>query len=691
MRVHELAKELDLTTKQMIAMLGKLEIDVRSHSSTLMDAQVDKVRKHLDTLAPAKPVITASPDVSDAVSVSSDDRKGGVIEDEALIAELNPVKDKKDEAEPDLRIVEIPDKDITVKDFAEIIGVPLTQIMTTLLKKGMMLNLNQNLEITLAEEIAVSYGVMLDIQSKQTSAHQQRMEDALLADFEEESRFLRDRSPVVTVMGHVDHGKTKLLDALRHTNVVDKEHGGITQHIGAYQVHLKGKDITFIDTPGHEAFTEIRARGANITDIVILVVAADDGIMPQTVEAIHHAKVAKVPIIVAVNKMDKPDANLDRVKQQLTEHDLLAEDWGGKTIIVPVSAKAGTGLEELLEMILLVAETEELKANPHKKAMGVVLEAHLSKNKGPLATVLIKSGTLRIGNPFAIGPIFGKVRAIVDDSGNPRKDATPSMPVEIMGLSGVPHAGDVLQVVGSEKEAKIIAEQRSHELSDLNRKKKRAMSLEDVSRKIHEGDLAVVNLIVKSDVSGSLEAILGSIAKIKVDKTAINIVHSGTGVITESDLMLAKASEAIVLGFNVALPVSIKNMAEEDGVVIRLYHIIYKLLEDLEDTLKGLLKPIFERQQIGVAEVRQVYKFSKVGAIAGSYVTEGKITRNAELEIYRGTNMVFEGKLSSLKRFKDDVKEVANGYECGIVIDGFEAYEAGDLIRVYQLKEVTIR
>ncbi len=689
MRVHELAKELDLTTKQMIAMLGKLEIDVRSHSSTLMDAQVDKVRKHLDALAPAKPAVTAAS--SNDVSSSSDDRKGGVIEDEALIAELNPVKDKKDEAEADLRIVEIPDKDITVKDFAAIIGVPLTQIMTTLLKKGMMLNLNQNLEITLAEEIAVAYGIMLDIQSKQTSAHQQRMEDALLADFEEESRFLRDRSPVVTVMGHVDHGKTKLLDALRHTNVVDKEHGGITQHIGAYQVHLNGKDITFIDTPGHEAFTEIRARGANITDIVILVVAADDGIMPQTVEAIHHAKVAKVPIIVAVNKMDKPDANLERVKQQLTEHDLLAEDWGGKTIIVPVSAKAGTGLEELLEMVLLVAETEELKANPHKKAMGVVLEAHLSKNKGPLATVLIKSGTLRVGNPFAIGPIYGKIRAIVDDSGNPRKDATPSMPVEIMGLSGVPHAGDVLQVVGSEKEAKFIAEQRSHELSDLNRKKKRAMSLEDVSRKIHEGDLAVVNLIVKSDVSGSLEAILGSIAKIKVDKTAINIVHSGTGVITESDLMLAKASEAIVLGFNVALPVSIKNMAEDDGVVIRLYHIIYKLLEDLEDTLKGLLKPIFERQQIGVAEVRQVYKFSKVGAIAGSYVTEGKITRNAELEIYRGTNMVFEGKLSSLKRFKDDVKEVANGYECGIVIDGFEAYEAGDLIRVYQLKEVTIK
>lgn len=689
MRVHELGKELDLTTKQVISLLGKLDIDVKSHSSTLMDAQVETVHKYLDKLAAEK----ADPSISakESVPLTPSERKGGVIEDDELLAQLNPVKEKKDEEEVELRIVEIPDKDITVRDFADIIEVPLTQIMTTLLKKGMMLNLNQNLEISLAEEIALTYNIMLDIQSKQTSAHQQRLEDAFLADFEEETRFLRDRSPVVTVMGHVDHGKTKLLDALRNTNVVDKEHGGITQHIGAYQVHLKGKDITFIDTPGHEAFTEIRARGANITDIVILVVAADDGIMPQTIEAIHHAKVAKVPIIVAVNKMDKPDANLDRVKQQLAEHDLVAEDWGGKTIIVPVSAKTGTGLEDLLEMVLLIAETEELKANPNKKAMGVVLEAHLSKNKGPIATVLIKSGTLRIGNPFAIGPVYGKVRAIVDDRGNARKDATPSMPVEIMGLSGVPHAGDILQVVGSEREAKDIAEERSHELSDLNRKKKRAMSLEDVSRKIHEGDLALVNLIVKADVSGSLEAILGSIAKIKVDKTAINVVHSGTGIITESDLMLAKASDAIVLGFNVALPVSIKNKAEDDGVVIRLYHIIYKLLEDLADTLKGLLKPVYERQQIGVAEVRQIYKFSKVGAIAGSYVTEGKINRNAELEIYRGDNMVFEGKLSSLKRFKDDVKEVMNGYECGIVIDGFEAYEAGDLIRVFQLKEQIVK
>ncbi|MEK6556758.1 MAG: translation initiation factor IF-2, partial [Candidatus Margulisiibacteriota bacterium] len=446
--------------------------------------------------------------------------------------------------------------------------------------------------------------------------------------------------------------------------------------------------ITFIDTPGHEAFTEIRARGANITDIVVLVVAADDGIMPQTIEAIHHARAAKVPILVAINKMDKPDANIERVKQQLTEHDLVPEEWGGKTVVVPVSAKAGQGISDLLDMILLIAETEELKANPHKKAVGIVLEAHLSKNKGPIATVLIKSGTLRIGNPFVIGPVSGKIRALVDDLGQKRKEATPATPIEIMGLSGVPNAGDVLQVVSSDKEAREIADQRKHELVDSQRRKTRAVSLEDVSLKIREGEMAVLNLVVKADVIGSLEAILGSINKLKVDQTAVSIVHSGTGDITESDLMLAKASSAILIGFNVAIPIILKNKAEEDGVVVKLYHIIYKLLDDLEGTLKGLLKPEFERVQIGIAEVRAMFKFSKVGVIAGCYVTEGKVIRNVEVEIFRGTNLIFEGKISSLKRFKDDAKEVLAGYECGIVIDGFMDFAQGDQVRIYALKEI---
>ncbi len=667
MRVNELAKELSIQSKVLLSELLTLGIVVKAHSSLLSDTDITKVRLHYKK--------QADPPAPDQ---------------EPLIEELPAESSKQKVTEPvtDLEIIEIEDRDITVKDFATLLKVPLTQVMTSLLKKGMMLNLNQNIDLSLAEEIAQQYNIVLDVKNVAQTGQQKRVEDAFLAEYEEEERFLKDRPPVVTVMGHVDHGKTKLLDAIRHTNVMDKEAGGITQHIGAYQVHVHGKDITFIDTPGHEAFTEIRARGANITDIVVLVVAADDGIMPQTIEAIHHARAAKVPILVAINKMDKPDANIERVKQQLTEHDLVPEEWGGKTVVVPVSAKAGQGISDLLDMILLIAETEELKANPHKKAVGIVLEAHLSKNKGPIATVLIKSGTLRIGNPFVIGPVSGKIRALVDDLGQKRKEATPATPIEIMGLSGVPNAGDVLQVVSSDKEAREIADQRKHELVDSQRRKTRAVSLEDVSLKIREGEMAVLNLVVKADVIGSLEAILGSINKLKVDQTAVSIVHSGTGDITESDLMLAKASSAILIGFNVAIPIILKNKAEEDGVVVKLYHIIYKLLDDLEGTLKGLLKPEFERVQIGIAEVRAMFKFSKVGVIAGCYVTEGKVIRNVEVEIFRGTNLIFEGKISSLKRFKDDAKEVLAGYECGIVIDGFMDFAQGDQVRIYALKEI---
>ncbi len=683
MKVHELAKELDITSKALLVITAKLGIDAKSHASSIVVDDVAKIKKHIDSIAVNKVQAAQAPEEPklneniDAVSLAE--------------FEKEEAKNKKqvEEVVADLNIIEIEDKELTVKEFAEATKLPLTQVITALLKKGLMLNLNQNIEMSLAEEIAQQFNIVLDIKSLKKTDQQKRVEDVFLAEIEEEERFLKERPPVVTVMGHVDHGKTKLLDAIRKTNVVDSEAGGITQHIGAYQVHVNNRDITFIDTPGHEAFTEIRARGANITDIVILVVAADDGIMPQTVEAISHAKAAKVPIIVAINKIDKPDANIEKVKQQLTEYDLVPEEWGGKTVVMPISAKVGTGVSELLEMILLIADTEELKANPHKKAVGIILESHLSKNKGPIATILIKSGTLRVGHPFVIGPVHGKIRAITDDKGNLRKEASPAMPVEIMGLSSVPKAGDVLQVVGSEKEARQIAEERKHELMEMQHSKKRALSLEEISLKISEGELQTLNLVVKSDVIGSLEAILGSIKKIKVESTAINIIHSGTGVITESDLMLAKASSAIILGFNVALPIEIKNKGEEDGVVIKLYNIIYKLLDDLDATLKGLLKPEFERVHIGTADVRQMFKFSKVGVIAGCYITEGKMVKGSDIEIYRGTNMIYEGKLTSLKRFKEDVREALTGYECGIVIDGFNEYQEEDHILVYALKQIT--
>ncbi|MDD5455651.1 MAG: translation initiation factor IF-2 [Candidatus Margulisbacteria bacterium] len=687
MRVHEIAKELGLTSKVLLTILAKLNIEAKSHSSSISDEDVKKVKSHLQGMNEAK-------ERKEKKSIK--EKAEPALEEPVLpekkqvpIALEEPLPKKEEAPKPELTVVEIENEVLTVKEFALLINVPVTQILTALLKKGLMMNLNQNIDMTLAEEIAGQFNIALDIKAIKKTDQQKRVEDVFLAEIEEEERFLKERPPIVTVMGHVDHGKTKLLDAIRKTNVVDREAGGITQHIGAYQVHVHGKDITFIDTPGHEAFTEIRARGATITDVVILVVAADDGIMPQTIEAINHAKAAKVPIIVAINKIDKPEANIDRVKQQLTEYDMVPEEWGGKTVVVPVSAKEGKGIKELLEMILLVSEMEELKANPHKKAVGIILESHLSKNKGPIATVLIKSGTLRVGNPFVIGHVFGKVRAITDDSGKTRKDATPSLPVEIMGLSDVPNVGDVMQVVSSEKEAKNIAEERRHEVEDDMRKKKKAMTLEDFSQKISEGEITTVNLIIKADVIGSLEAILSSIAKIKVENTTVNVVHSSTGIITESDVMLAKASQSIILGFNVALPMEIKNKAEEDGIVIKLYNIIYKLIDELNGTLKGLLKPTYERVMIGVAEVRSLFKFSKVGVIAGCYVTEGKAVRNSEVEIFRDNNMIFQGKLTSLKRFKDDVKEVQMGYECGIVLDGFNEYKEGDRIHVFALQEIT--
>ncbi|MDD4527973.1 MAG: translation initiation factor IF-2 [Candidatus Margulisbacteria bacterium] len=678
MRVHEVAKELELTSKALLAVLLKVGVDAKSHASVLSDEDIKKVIKYLEDLE--------QPKVTDT------------IEDVVMPVQPAPFEDEKEKKdskkeeiteEVEIKVVDINAESITVKDLCELINVPLKQVMTLILQKGMMLNLNQSIDLALASEIAQEYNIVLEQKSSDVSQKkQQRREEIFLSEIGEDERFLKDRPPVVTVMGHVDHGKTKLLDAIRKTNVVDGESGGITQHIGAYQVEISGKKITFIDTPGHEAFTEIRARGANVTDVVVLVVAADDGVMPQTKEAIHHAQSAKVPIIVAINKIDKPDANPDRVKQQLADYDLVPEEWGGKTIFVNISAKERIGIEEFLEMVLLVAETEELKANPNKKATGIILEANLSKNTGPVATVLVKSGTLRVGNPFVIGPVHGKIRALIDDAGNKIKEAGPSTPVMILGLSDVPGVGDVMQVVTSDKEAKKIATSRADELIDLKRQQKKTVSLDEFSRKINAGEMTTLNLIIKADAQGSLEAILGSINKIDVVDANIHVVHSGIGLITDSDVMLANASNGILIGFHVGIPVEIKNKAEDEGVVVKLYSIIYKMLEDIESTAKGMIKPVFQKELTGTAEVRQLFKFSKVGAIAGCFITEGKVVRGNDIEIYRGNTMIYDGSLDSLKRFKDDVKEVSSGFECGIVIDGFDNYIEGDLIKVFTLKEV---
>lgn len=677
LRVHEVAKKLDLTNKVLLGILSKIGIDVKSHASVLVEEDVAKVVKYLDDLKKPKQEEKATQEEVAPIEIEDSQKE--------------PKKNKKEQVkeETEIKIVYVNSDDITVKDFCDLIGVSLKQVMTLILQKGMMLNLNQSMELELASEIAQEFNIVIEQKTSDVSQKkQQRREEIFLSEIDEDERFLKERPPVVTVMGHVDHGKTKLLDAIRKTNVVEGEAGGITQHIGAYQVEISGKKITFIDTPGHEVFTEIRSRGANVTDIVIIVVAADDGVMPQTKEAIHHAQSAKVPIIVAINKIDKPEANPDRVKQQLSEFNLIPEEWGGKTVFVNISAKERIGIEEFLEMVLLVAETEELKANPHKKATGIILESNLSKNTGPVATVLVKSGTLRVGNPFVIGPVHGKIRALIDDSGKKIKEAGPATPVMILGLSDVPGVGDVLQVVTSDKEAKKIATSRADELIELKRQQKKTVSLDEFSRKINAGEMTTLNLIVKADAQGSLEAILGSINKIELFDANIYVVHSGIGLITESDVMLANASSAIIVGFHVGVPIDIKEKAEDEGVVIKLYSIIYKLLEDIESTAKGMIKPVFQKELTGTAEVRQLFKFSKVGAIAGCYITEGKVVRGNDIEIYRGNTMIYDGSLDSLKRFKDDVKEVSSGFECGIVIDGFDNYVEGDLINVFTLKEV---
>jgi translation initiation factor IF-2 len=592
------------------------------------------------------------------------------------------------QAQPQVRKVkELPAKitfseSLTVGELAKKIYREPSEIIKKLFLLGVMATINQVLDKDAIELIASEYGVEVEEEIKIDTT------DLEVYFTEDESEDLVERPSVVTIMGHVDHGKTTLLDSIRHTKVTEGEAGGITQHIGAYQVVENGKKITFLDTPGHAAFTTMRARGAKITDITILVVAADDGVMPQTVEAINHAKAAEVPIIVAVNKMDKEAANADRVMQELTEHGLVSEAWGGDTIFVPLSAKTGEGIDNLLEMILLVSEVEEWKANPNRKAVGTVIEAQLDKGRGSVATLLVQNGTLKIGDPIVVGNTYGRVRAMVNDLGRRVKEAGPSTPVEITGLSDVPQAGDRFVVFDDEKTARQVGEARAQQALAAQRGEKSIVSLDNLFEQLKQGEMKDLNIILKADVQGSAEAVAASLQKIDVEGVNIRIIHSGAGAINESDITLASASNAIVIGFNVRPDVNAKRAAEQEKVDVRLHSIIYKVIEEIESAMKGMLDPEFKEKVIGQAEIRQTFKVSKVGTIAGSYVTDGKITRDSGIRLIRNGVVIFEGNIDALKRFKDDAKEVSQGYECGITIKNFNDVKEGDIIEAYVMEEI---
>ena len=588
---------------------------------------------------------------------------------------------KQEKKEEQIKQITIP-KMLTIKELADAMKIQPSAIVKKLFLQGKIVTVNQEIDFDTAEEIAMEFDVLCE-QEEEIDVIEE-----LLKEEEEDEKKMKKRPPVVCVMGHVDHGKTSLLDAIRHTNVTDREAGGITQHIGASVVNINGESITFLDTPGHEAFTAMRLRGACSTDIAVLVVAADDGVMPQTVEAINHAKAAGVEIVVAINKIDKPSANIERVKQELTEYELIPEDWGGSTIFVPVSAHTKEGIPELLEMILLTAEMLELKANPNRRARGLVIEAQLDEGKGPVATVLVQKGTLRVGDAIAAGSAFGKVRAMMDDKGRRVKEAGPSMPVEILGFNDVPNAGEVFVVSKNEKEARNFAETFiSQNRMKMLEETKSKMSLDDLFNQIKEGNLKELDIVVKADVQGSVEAMKQSLLKLSNDEVVVKVIHGGVGAINESDVMLASASNAIIIGFNVRPDAAAKETAERENVDVRLYRVIYNAIEDVEAAMKGMLDPIFEEQVLGHAEVRQTFKASGVGTIAGAYVLDGIFERDCSARIIRDGIVVFEGKLASLKRFKDDVKEVKAGYECGFVFEKYNDIKEGDQVEAFKMVE----
>jgi translation initiation factor IF-2 len=696
-RIHELAKELGVQSKEILASLEKMGYEGRTASSTVPDEAIPRIRAAGGKVKPGSKPLTATaqqlpsrarPAAAKQAKQPRPPGGNGQVEEQLAAAITAPEPAPTEEATalpapavPAPNGVRIP-RGATPQELAEKLGSSAAEIVKLLFQAGEMASIAQSLSDDAIELVAAELGRTVEIVSPLDQVEEEEEEEEV-----DETR-LRPRAPVVTVMGHVDHGKTLLLDAIRRTDVVAGEFGGITQHIGAYRVHQGDRVITFLDTPGHEAFTAMRARGAQMTDIAVLVVAADDGVMPQTVEALDHAKAAGVPIVVAVNKIDKPEADPTRVRQQLVEHGVVPSEWGGETEFVDISAKAKTNLDQLLETILLVADVQELKADPTASPRGVVIEAHLDKGRGPIATVLIQRGTLRVGDAVVSGSTFAKVRAMLDEHGKAVKAATPAMPVQVLGWSHVPEAGDDLRVVGDEREARHIAQERGTRIRVAERAATRpASSLAELLVRAREGELPALNLVIKADVQGSLEAIVDAIEKLPQDEVRIQIVHRGVGGINENDISLAMASDAVVIGFNVRPDVNSRELAEKEGVDLRLYRVIYQVIDDMRQALSGMLTPTEEEVELGRAEVRQLFRTPR-GVVAGCMITHGSVTRGSLSRLVRDGTIVYSGRIGSLRRFKDDVREVAEGFECGISLENFQDVHEGDVIETYEVREV---
>lgn len=702
MRVYQLAKDLDLSSKELIEKLKDLGLEINNHMSTLEDSEVDMILELLtdsgdssssdENLESEKSKKVPKLDELDSVEVfeALDDQQ--VEKNESKASKKNRKQKKvnknmaswKQREDVEVKLTEeiiIPEM-VTVSEFANRIGKAPNEVIMKLMSQGTMATLNQEIPFELAELIAMEFDIEIKLEEPENYAESYEL------DFEDDIKDLVPRAPVVTVMGHVDHGKTSLLDAIRDTSVTDGEAGGITQHIGASEVSSNGNRIVFLDTPGHEAFTTLRARGAKVTDIAILVVAADDGVMPQTIEAIDHAKAAGVPIIVAINKIDKINANPDRVKQELSERGVLIEEWGGDVISVPVSALKREGIDQLLEMVLLTAEMQELKANPNRAAVGTIIEAKVDKGRGAVATVLVEKGTLKVGDPLIAGSTYGRVRAMYNYLGKEIKVAGPITAVEITGLNDVPEAGDKFYVTKDDRMARLVSEKMQMQVREQNLNANKHVSLEDLFDQIQAGKIKDLNIIIKADAHGSIEALRGSLVKLSNDEVKVNVIHANVGTITESDVLLASASNALIIGFNVRPTSSVSRTAEKEGVSLKTYRIIYEAIQDVEQAMLGMLDPEYKEVVLGRIQVRDTFKVPNVGIICGAYVLEGKVVRNASVRVIRDGIVIHEGKISSLRRFKDDAKEVATGYECGIGIENFNNIKVDDEIEAFIIEEI---